>query len=77
VYIHPTAQIRKSKIGPHVSVGSGCRVEDSQIDNSIIETGAVINSSRLSGALVGERAQIKGVNGAVIVGDDSLVKSSS
>lgn len=74
VYIHPSAHLRNSKIGPHVSIGPGCQVEDSQLENSIIEAEAVIESSKLTKALVGARAQISGINGAIIVGDDSLVK---
>ncbi|NIW46281.1 MAG: nucleotidyltransferase [candidate division Zixibacteria bacterium] len=74
VNIDPSAQIRHSKIGPHTSIGPGCRVEESQITNSVIETDAVVVSSHLNGSLVGERAQISGINGTLIVGDDSIAK---
>ena len=74
VLIHPSAQIRRSKIGPYTTIGAGCRVEGSTIENSIIEAEAVIDSSQLDQALVGERAHVSGLSGAVIVGDDSVVK---
>ncbi len=77
VMIHPSAHIRRSKIGPHASIGAGCRVEGSTIENSIIEAETVVDSSRLNQALVGERAYVSGVNGAVIVGDDSVVKNTT
>ena len=47
------------------------------VENSIIEAEAVVNSSQLNQALVGERAHVSGVNGAVIVGDDSVVKNKT
>ena len=74
VLIHPSAQIRRSKIGPYTTIGAGCRVEESTIENSIIEAEAVVDSSQLDRALVGERAHVSGISGAVIVGDDSVVK---
>jgi glucose-1-phosphate thymidylyltransferase len=74
VNIHPTAQISNSKIGPNTSIGAGCKIEKSEIENSIIEAGAIVNSSHLDGSLVGERAQISGISGALIVGDDSVLK---
>jgi len=77
VRIDPSAKIRRSKIGPHASIGAGCRVEGSAIENSIIEAQAVVDSSQLNEALVGERAHVSGVRGAVIVGDDSVVKNKT
>jgi len=77
VLIHPSAHIRHSKIGPHASIGAGCRVEGSVIENSIVEAGAMVDSCQLNQALVGERAHVSGVSGMVIVGDDSVVKNKT
>jgi len=77
VLIHPSAHVRRSKIGPYASIGANCRVEGSAIENSIIEAEAVVDSSQLNEALVGQRAHVSGVNGAVIVGDDSVVKNKT
>lgn len=77
VHIHPTAMVHNSKIGPHASIGPDCQVEGSQIKNSIIEAGAVIESSHLQASLVGERVKISGVHGSLLVGDDSQVKNNA
>ena len=77
VHIHPTAMVHNSKIGPHASIGPDCLVEGSQIKNSIIEAGTVIESSHLQASLVGERVKISGVHGSLLVGDDSQVKNSA
>ena len=77
VHIHPSARVRNSKIGPHASIGPDCQVEDSQVKNSIIEAGAVIESSHLQASLVGERVTISGVRGSLLVGDDSQVKNNA
>ncbi len=37
VFIHPTAEVTNSIIGPHVSLGAGCWVERSILRNSILE----------------------------------------
>ncbi len=37
VYIHPSAQVSNSIIGPYVSLGAGCQVEQSIIQDSILE----------------------------------------
>jgi glucose-1-phosphate thymidylyltransferase len=75
VYIHPEAHIASSRIGPHVSIGAGCRVEDSAISNSVLEAGAAVRNARLTGSLIGARAVVDGVDGIMNVGDDSVVKA--
>ncbi len=43
VFIHPTAQVSDSIIGPYVSLGAGCQVSRSIIRDSILEDEAEIN----------------------------------
>lgn len=76
VSIHPTAQISNSKIGPNTAIGAGCKIENSEIAESVIETDAIIRSSKLQNSLIGERAQVSGVSGEFIIGDDSAIKGS-
>ncbi len=42
VYIHPSAEIRGAVIGPSVSIGPGCRIQDSVIRDSILEAGVEV-----------------------------------
>lgn len=74
VFIHPEAEVQDSTIGPHVSIGAGCRVTGSEIEDSILETGAQVQAARLRGSIVGQRASVTGVDGIINLGDDSAVK---
>jgi glucose-1-phosphate thymidylyltransferase len=76
VHIHPTVEITDSQIGPHVSIGSGCKVTGSKIANSILDVGAQVIDANLTESLIGARAKIEGVAGIINVGDDSEVKGS-
>ncbi|MBL8050750.1 MAG: hypothetical protein JNM46_05960 [Anaerolineales bacterium] len=75
--IHPTAEITNSTIGPHASIGANCKIDNSQITESIIEADCEINSAALSRSLVGKQAKIKARgDGHVMqlnVGDNSQV----
>ena len=59
-FIHASAQIEDSTIGPFASIGAECRINDSHIEDSIIEAGCEIRSAWLSRSLVGEQAKVEG-----------------
>jgi glucose-1-phosphate thymidylyltransferase len=73
VFLHPTANIEASVIGPHASIDAGVRITNSVVRNSIIDTGAEIDNCVLDSALVGERAKVSGRGKALFVGDNSFV----
>ncbi len=77
VYIHETAQITNSEIGPYVSVGANCKIAGSRIENSIIEADCEITNTALKGSMVGRQATVRGKSGkkafSVNIGDDSSV----
>ena len=73
VFIHPSAQIENTIIGPNVSIGAGCVIKDSQIKETIIEKDAEIKDAVLYESIIGERAKISGVSGAMNIGDDATV----
>jgi glucose-1-phosphate thymidylyltransferase len=76
VYIEENVTLKKSTIGPNVSIGAGSVIEDSEISHSIIGTGAQISRSKLTNSLVGDEAVLQGVRGEVTVGDNSEVRAS-
>jgi len=76
VYIHPSAEIENSEIGPYVSIGPDCVVAGSKITDSVLDVGAHVVDSDLSASLIGACAKIKGVKGIINVGDDSEVRGS-
>jgi glucose-1-phosphate thymidylyltransferase len=74
VYIHPEAEVTASVIGPYTSIGPGCVVSYSKIENSVVEAGAKVETSQLRDSLIGERAQVSGARGKLYIGDDSIVE---
>ena len=77
VSIHASAVISNSKIGPYASIGANCKIENSQIAESIIEADCEINDAVLSRSLIGKQAKVKGrSDGRVMqlnVGDTSSI----
>ena len=73
VFIHPTARVHESIIGPYVSLGAGCVVEQSIIRDSILEDEAMATGIILEGSLVGRRAQLTRRAGIVNAGDNTEV----
>ncbi|RJP51786.1 MAG: nucleotidyltransferase [Anaerolineaceae bacterium] len=59
VAIHETAEISNSTIGPYVSIGANCKIENSQITESILEADCEIKDAALSRSLIGRQARVK------------------
>jgi glucose-1-phosphate thymidylyltransferase len=73
VFIHPSASIESSIIGPYVSLGAGCQVSHSIIQNSILEDEAQANGIILEKSLVGRRASLTRRAGVINAGDNTEV----
>ena len=79
-FIHPSAQIKNSVIGPYASIGADCKIEDSRIEDSILEAGCEIQTAGLVRSLIGNRSKVQGRGEAQVmsvnIGDDSSVSFS-
>ena len=73
VYLHPSARVEASVIGPYVTLEAGVTVKGSIIRNSVVDREAIIENCVLDGALIGEACQIRGRSRALFVGDNSVV----
>lgn len=73
VFIHPSAMVKRSIIGPYVSLGAGCQVEHSIIQDSILEDEANINGVILECSLVGRRAHLVRRPGHINAGDNTEI----
>ena len=60
VFIHATAEITDSQIGPYASIGANCRVSGSVIEDSIIESDCEITDISLKRSVVGRQAKVQG-----------------
>ena len=79
IFVHPSVKISNSKIGPNVSIAADCEINDSQIENSIIEAKTKIHASVLKDSLIGKQVQVEGCGGvehpaSLNIGDNSWVK---
>jgi glucose-1-phosphate thymidylyltransferase len=76
VYIEDNVTLRKSRVGPNVSIGAGSVLEGSEISHSIVGKNAKIMKSVIRNSLVGDDAVLEGVRGELTVGDHSEVHVS-
>jgi len=60
VFIHESATIKDSTIGPNASIGADCRITNSRVEDSILETGVVVDSANLKGSFIGRQARVQG-----------------
>ena len=76
-FVHPSAEVKNSVIGPYSSIGANCRISNSKIEESIVEADCEIENAVLCRSLVGTQAKVRGSgDGHVIelnVGDNSHV----
>jgi glucose-1-phosphate thymidylyltransferase len=73
VYIHPTARIESSVIGPYATLEAGVVVRNSLVRNSIVDAGAVLQNVIVDGSLIGEKAEVTGRPQQLFVGDNARV----
>jgi glucose-1-phosphate thymidylyltransferase len=73
VFIDPTAKIHQSVIGPHVSIGSGCVIQHSLIQDSIIDNDSHIIDASLKQSLIGRETRVIGQQRSLNIGDSSEI----
>lgn len=59
-FIHSSAEIKNSVIGPYSSIGANCKIINSNIEESIIEADCQIQDAKLSRSLIGVQATVRG-----------------
>ena len=74
VYIHPSAEIQNSVIGPHTSIGKDVVIVDTVLKNSIVEQGATIEWMVLEKSLIGRSAEVRGRAEIMNIGDNSWIE---
>jgi glucose-1-phosphate thymidylyltransferase len=76
VYIEDNVTLKKSRVGPNVSIGTGSVLDASDVSHSIVGANAKITKSVLKNSLIGDDTVVVGVKGEVTVGDHSEVRAS-
>ena len=77
VYIEDGVTIRRSTVGPNVSVSAGTSIEDSTVRDAIIGERSRIVSSERHDSLIGDEVTIEGFKGETSLGDHSEVRATS
>jgi glucose-1-phosphate thymidylyltransferase len=72
-YVHPSAVLEGSVVGPYASIGDGVRMINSTVKDSIINARTLLEGARLEQSVVGEDAVIRKVRGRISVGDASVI----
>jgi len=74
VFIHSSAKVETSVVGPHVSIGPDCEVNSCVIRNTILDEGASVTDSVLDGSFIGREAKVEGHPTRVNMGDNSSIR---
>jgi glucose-1-phosphate thymidylyltransferase len=75
VYIEDGVTIRRSTVGPNVSVSAGSVIEDSKVRDAIIGEKARIVGSELHDSIVGDEVVLEGFKGTGTIGDHSELRA--
>jgi len=79
VFIHPTAEVSEAVIGPNVSIGPNCKINQAVIQDSVIEKGTRITRAALTHSLIGSNCVVAGqpnkeAASTLNIGDNSEVR---
>jgi len=71
VFVHPDAKIEASVIGPYTSIGAGCTIKHSIIQDTILEDNAQAENIILKGSLIGKNTRVSDSASSLNLGDNS------
>jgi len=60
VFIHASAEISNSVIGPYASIGADCVITGARVEDSILEAGVTVEATALKGSFIGRQARVQG-----------------
>lgn len=69
VYVGNNVTLRRSVIGPYVSVGEGASISNSVIENSIIGSETIVKGANLHRSMVGRQVRLQYKSADLSVGD--------
>ncbi|HAS36619.1 MAG TPA: nucleotidyltransferase [Flavobacteriales bacterium] len=75
-YIAEGVVLKNCKIGPHVSLGRACEIEDAVISNSILAEEVKVTNAQLSNSMLGSHSTFEG-RGTDLASDVSISAYSS
>ncbi len=73
-FIGDNVVIKNATIGPNVSIGYGCLIENSEITNSLVQNLTVIRNANLTNAMIGSYVVYDGNFTSISIGDYSVLE---
>ena len=73
-YIGKNVVLINATVGPNVSLGEGCHVQNSSIKNSLVQTHTHIKNAHLDNAMIGNHASFDGNFTSISIGDYSVLE---
>jgi len=73
-YIGKDVVLINTTVGPNVSLGDGCHVQDSTLKNSLVQTHSNIKNANLDNAMIGNHASFDGNFTSISIGDYSVLE---
>jgi len=73
VFIDEDVEINNSVVGPHVSIGKGSKINNSIIQNSIIQQNSSISHGNISNSMLGSSVIFKGKISDLSIGDFNVI----
>ncbi len=73
-FVGKNVVLKNTTIGPFVSVGNGTVIENSTIENSLIQTNTSIKNANLKNAMIGNHVKYNGEFTSISIGDYSVLE---
>ena len=66
--------LRNTSVGPYVSIGKNCTIQDSSVKNSLIQNQTTIKNATLDEAMIGNFVKYDGSFTKISIGDYSVLE---
>ena len=73
-FIGENVKLINATVGPNVSLGKGCTVENATIKNSLVQNQSTIKNAHLDNAMIGSFASFDGNFTSISIGDYSVLE---
>lgn len=72
-YIGDGVELKNAVVGPYVSLGKDCKVENAIISNSIVQAGSKLKNTNISNSMIGLAAEVTGKSYDLSISDYSQI----
>ena len=73
-YIGKGTVLKNTTVGPYVSIGRDCVIENSTVKNSLIQNQSTIKNANLDEAMIGNHVKYNGEFTKISIGDYTVIE---